>query len=83
MDEELAFGKTEKIVEQSLRSSLEMMASLGAEMVEVQVSDLDAVGARYLPLSGVQTAVAHAESYPSKREHYGKALSHIIEKGGA
>ena len=81
LDEELAFGKTEKIVEQSLRSSLEVMASLGAEMVAVQVSDLDAVGACYLPLSGVQTAVAHAETYPSKREDYGKALSDIIEKG--
>ena len=81
LDEELAFGKTEEIVQRSLRSSLGVMTSLGAELVAVQVSDVDAVAASYLPLSGVQTAVAHAENYPSKREDYGRALSDLIEKG--
>jgi amidase len=81
LDEELAFGKSEKIVEQSIRSALEAMVSLGAVVVAVRVPDIDAVAASYLPLSGVQTAVAHAETYPSKREHYGKALADIIDKG--
>jgi len=81
LDEELAFGKTEEVVGQSLRSSLAVMTSLGAKLVAIQLPDVGAVAASYLPLSGVQTAVAHAETYPTKREGYGKALSDIIEKG--
>lgn len=81
LDEELAFGKTEEIVKRSLRSSLAVVSSLGAELVSIQLPNLDAVAACYIPLSGAQTAVAHAETYPSKRESYGKALSDLIEKG--
>jgi amidase len=81
LDEELAFGETEKVVEQSTRAALEVFVSLGIELVKVEAPNVDAVARQYLQLSGVQTAVAHAETYPSKREEYGSALSHVIELG--
>jgi amidase len=81
LDEELAFGETEVVVEQSVRAGLEVFVSLGAELVKVEAPSVDAVARRYLQLSGVQTAVAHAETYPSNREEYGSALSHVIQLG--
>jgi amidase len=81
VDEELTFGKAEEPVAKSIRTALEVFTSLGAELVEVEVSGVDAVAMRYLPLCGVQTAVAHAGTFPSKREEYGDALAHLIETG--
>jgi|SRR5271170_5101296 len=81
IDEEQVFGKTDVVVGQSIRSALEVFSSLGVEIAPLKLPDLDAIASRYLPLSGPQTAVAHAETYPSNRNDYGTALSRVIELG--
>jgi amidase len=81
LDNELAFAVTEPVIEQAVRAALDVLTSLGAEIVAVSAPDVRPLVKGYLPLSGVQTAVAHADTFPSRREDYGTALSSVIDLG--
>jgi amidase len=81
LDDDLAFGDTDPAVERAIRSALDVLTSLGVEIIEIVAPDFRPLAKGYLPLSGVQTAVAHADTFPSRREEYGPALSFVIELG--
>lgn len=72
-----ADAETQKVVE----AALEAMRRLGADIVEVRFPDISQAVQDWFPLCGVETAVAHAETYPAKRDAYGPALAGLIELG--
>jgi amidase len=81
LDEAVALGCCEPPVERAIRDALKVLEACGAEIVAIRLPDVAAMARAYLALSGVQTAVAHIHTYPSRREEYGTALSSVIELG--
>jgi amidase len=81
LDEELAFEGTDASVEKSIRNGLDVLIDCGARVVAIRAPDFRPMMKAYLPLSGVQTALAHAATYPSRADEYGPALSSVIALG--
>lgn len=59
------------------------LAGLGAEVVEIALPESWHVAGAWELLCGVQTAVAHAATYPARAAEYGPALARLIEVGRA
>lgn len=64
-----------------VREALKVLESAGAEPREVRFPDTDQAVADWSPLCGLETAVAHEETYPARRSEYGPVLSALIEVG--
>ena len=61
--------------------ALAVLRDLGAEVVEVGVPDSQALVAGWYTTCGADCARAHAETFPSRRDEYGPALSGLIDAG--
>ncbi|MBW4023002.1 MAG: amidase [Proteobacteria bacterium] len=72
-----ADAETQRIV----GAALEVLRGQGATIVEVGFPDVRQAVQDWFPLCGVETAVAHARTYPQRREAYGPALTGLIELG--
>lgn len=68
---------TKKIFQDALRVAVD----LGAEIQDIVFPDPSAVIADWFPLCGVETAVAHEATYPSRKSEYGPSLAGLIELG--
>lgn len=67
---------------QSMLASVQSeLSDLGWRVVEVQAPDFMTVAADWSALCGVETALAHADTYPSRKAEYGPALAGLIELG--
>ncbi|MNO80262.1 Glutamyl-tRNA(Gln) amidotransferase subunit A [compost metagenome] len=55
----------------------------GGTLLRVRMPDTRAVSANWEIHCGVQTAVAHADTYPTRAAEYGLALSRLIDGGRA
>jgi amidase len=64
-----------------LRDALRIAADLGAKIHQIVVPDPTDMIADWFPLCGVETAVAHEATYPSRKSEYGPALAGLIELG--
>lgn len=60
-----------------------VLASLGAEIVEIRFPDPTAVVASWFDLCAVQAAIAHEATFPARREGYGQALVDLLDRGRA
>ena len=62
-------------------TALEIMEGLGAEIVEIQMPDVD----KYLPawpvLCSSEAVAAHRENYPSRRDDYGPWFRGWLDMG--
>jgi amidase len=74
-------NRVENPVKQTLADALKVIAGLGGEIREVSFPDPEQVIADWFPLCGVETAVAHEATYPSRKDEYGPGLSGIIDLG--
>jgi amidase len=63
--------------------AIAVLASAGAEVVEIRFPDPSAVIASWFDMCAVQAAVAHEETFPAQRESYGPALAELIDRGRA
>jgi amidase len=63
------------------QDALRVAADLGAEIHEIVFPDPTAMIADWFPLCGVETAVAHEATYPSRKSEYGPGLAGLIELG--
>src|SRR6202165_6104562 len=63
------------------QDALRMAVELGAEIQEIEFPDSTAMVTDWFPLCGVETAVAHEATYPSRKPEYGPGLSGLIELG--
>jgi amidase len=73
----MADAETQAVV----AAAMDVLASLGAEIVEVTFPDISQAIRDWFPLCGAETAVAHAGTYPRLKSDYGPALSGLIELG--
>ena len=62
-------------------AAMDVLSSLGAEIVEVTFPDVRQAIRDWFPLCGAETAVAHARTYPERKSEYGPALAGLIELG--
>jgi len=58
-----------------------VLAELGARLVPIQVPDVQDMIWDWFPICAVQTARAHAATFPARREQYGPALTSLLEQG--
>ncbi|WP_172328443.1 amidase [Mangrovicoccus sp. HB161399] len=60
---------------------LEVLAAAGAEIVAVRTPDPSEMIWDWFAICATQTALAHRDTYPARRDEYGPALAELIEKG--
>ncbi len=65
----------------ALDHARETLAGLGADVRSVQFPDPTGVIADWAPQCAVETAVAHAATFPSQRKSYGPGLADFIDMG--
>jgi amidase len=61
--------------------ALRVTAELGAEIKEVTFPDPTALIADWFPLCGIEAAVAHEATYPSRKAEYGPGLAGLLDLG--
>lgn len=66
---------------QAVAAMLDVVKDLGGDVREVRFPDSAAMVADWFPLCGVETAVAHEATYPSRKSEYGPGLSSLIDLG--
>jgi amidase len=64
-----------------LAEARRVLAGAGAAFREVEFPSPDAVIAGWVPLCGVETAIAHEATYPERAEEYGPALRKLLDVG--
>ena len=81
LDRDYALGGVDPDNAKALQAAIAVFEQLGARIVEVKFPPYrDAVAAWNL-LCSVETARAHAATYPSRKQEYGPALAQLIELG--
>lgn len=65
----------------ALDDAVRVLERHGARVSEVRVPDVTQMIADWFPVCAVQTARAHAETFPSRREAYGPALAELLDLG--
>ena len=66
-----------------LSDATEAFRKLGAEIVDVRFPDVTQAIADWAPNCAVEAAVAHAATYPARKDEYGAVLAAVIEAGRA
>jgi amidase len=65
----------------ALTDALRVTAELGAEIKEVTFPDPSTLITDWFPLCGVEAAVAHEATYPSRKAEYGPGLAGLLDLG--
>jgi amidase len=81
LDESYALSRVEPEVMRAVDETLRTMSSLGAQIVPMQFPAVGAVVDDWAPNCAVETAVAHAATFPSRRADYGPGLAGFIDLG--
>ncbi|MGH8798323.1 MAG: amidase [Caldimonas sp.] len=82
-DEAYALGDVEPDVRGAVEDTLRTLRALGAQIVALKFPAVDAMLADWGPNCAVETAVAHAATFPSQRSEYGPGLAALIDAGRA
>ena len=64
-----------------MQGAIAVFEDLGAEVHEVEFLDPTEMLSDWFGVCAVQTARAHEETYPARKDEYGPALSEVIELG--
>ena len=72
---------TDEATAKALAEAIAVAKDLGAEIREVTMPDPNAVIADWFPLCGIEAAVAHEATYPSRKDEYGPGLAGLIDLG--
>lgn len=65
----------------SIEALLAVVASLGADIVEVTFPDTDAILRGWAVQCAVEAALAHRDTYPALKSDYGPRLSALLDRG--
>lgn len=74
-------GGTDAQAVQVALDALDVLRRAGASIVEVTFPDTVQNNLDWIPLAGVQTAVAHEGLFPGREEEYGPVLANLIRTG--
>lgn len=81
IDEAWVSDGVDPVIQRALEWVMAAIREGGGQMLSIRMPDTRAVSANWEQHCGVQTAVAHAETYPSRAAQYGPALSRLIDGG--
>lgn len=70
-------------VAEAVAASVEALAALGAEIVDVQLPDVRPYMSAWPTLCSVEALAAHAENYPSRADEYGPWFRAWLERGAS
>ncbi|MEO8309942.1 MAG: amidase [Caldimonas sp.] len=82
-DERYALDGVDAATRRAVEATLATVRSLGAEIVSMRFPDVAGAVADWALNCAVETAVAHAETFPAQRERYGPGLAGLIDEGRA
>lgn len=83
IDEVWLSDGVDPVIQQALQQVMAVIRDGGGLLQHVRMPDARAVSANWEIHCGVQTAVAHEETYPRRAAEYGPALSRLIDGGRA
>jgi amidase len=83
VDHDWVSGNTDAETLAALNESLDVLQRCGATLIEVSVPDVTQMIWDWFPICAVQTARAHAATYPARKDEYGPALAALLETGNA
>ena len=83
IDEAWLSDGVDSVIVKALEQVLAIIRDGGGTLLRVRVPDTRAVSGNWERHCGVQTAVAHAATYPQRAAEYGPALSRLIDGGRA
>lgn len=81
IDRDYAFSGLDHEVAQALESALTTFEGLGAQIVHISLPASEELASKWVLMCAVETAVAHAATYPSRCGEYGPELAQLIELG--
>ena len=67
----------------SVRAAVELLAGLGAEIVDVELPDMEPYVTAWPTLCSAEAVAAHRATYPSRRDDYGPWFRGWLDKGAA
>jgi amidase len=82
-DERYALDGVDADTRRAVEATGETVRGLGAEIVPLRFPDVGQMLADWGPACAVETAVAHAATYPSRRAAYGPGLAGLLDAGNA
>jgi len=83
VDRSYAFDGVEPELKTALEKVLEILAELGAEIVDVKMPDVSLVGDSWWDTSTAEAAAFHAATYPSRRDAYGAGFLDALDYGSS
>ncbi len=83
IDEGWLSDGVDSVIQRALQQIMRMIHEAGGQLRSVRMPDTRAVSGNWEAHCGVQTAVAHAGTYPQRAAEYGPALSRLIDGGRA
>jgi amidase len=69
------------VVQAVVSEAAETFRGLGASIIELIAPDIGQAVADWAPLCAVEAAVAHADTYPARKDEYGPVLTSVLEVG--
>lgn len=67
----------------ALQSTAEVLAGLGAELIDVDVTGIEEGAEHWFTLTGVEAVAHHAEFYPQRADDYGPVFRSLLEHGSS
>ena len=80
-DERYALDGVDADTHRAVDATLATLRSLGAEIVALRFPAVDEMAADWGPNCAVETAVAHAATFPARRTEYGPGLAGLLDAG--
>ena len=81
VDESWISEGVDPVIQEALLDVLDVVRAEGGVLQAIKMPDAYAASANWESHCGVQTAVAHAATYPARADEYGPALSRLIDTG--
>ena len=67
--------------QRALDGAMAVLQGQGAQLVDVMLPELDEAAQRWLALCGVEAALAHEATFPSRRSEYGAEFAALLDLG--
>lgn len=81
IDESWLSDGVDPAIQEALQQIMQLIQADGGQLLRIHMPDTRTVSSNWEAHCGVQTAVAHADTYPQKASEYGPALSRLIDAG--
>lgn len=82
-DEKYCSADVDPAVVKTVRKAVSVLKKAGATVRAVRMPPTEEAVAGWVPLCAVEAALAHAETYPSRKEEYGPVFAGFLESGRA